>query len=160
MTAVPTSAAQVQAQLSGELALPSRLGYTLLLLVSLAMAGAISSLLLTEVGLPRRTIVAFVVLLLIALSWLALSAWVLLRRRVLYVRHRIVASRMAVTFSTVLLLGSIAVSQSDAAGHAWMGGAAVGVMMLVIALGMLRRAHAHVKALEARRAELQASLRQ
>lgn len=155
MKAMPPSPANIQAQLTAQLSLPSRLGYTLLLLASLTMAGAIANLLLTEVGLPQRTIVAFAIMLVFSLAWVLFAGWVLLRRKVLYLRHRIVASRLAVTFSAVLVLGSIAISQGDAPARAWIGAGATGALMLVIALVMLRNAHTRVNALEARRALLQ-----
>ena len=58
----------------GELSLKSRLGYVMLLLVSIGMTTVIISLWLTEPALPMRTQWAFGVISLIGASWVVLSA--------------------------------------------------------------------------------------
>jgi hypothetical protein len=152
------SAADVQARLAAEVALPSRLRYTALLLVSVGMTAVAGSLLATEAGLPTRTRIALAVVTAIAGCWAAYAIWVLARRRVLFARQRVVAGWMAVVFSALFTGGRAALAWSSAGGRAWLAATAVGITMLAIALVILVRARHQVATLLRRRAELEQRL--
>ncbi|HYK00735.1 MAG TPA: hypothetical protein VE974_03205 [Thermoanaerobaculia bacterium] len=154
------SVAEMQRLIAGELSLPARLAYTALLVVSLAMTGVLGSLWLTEPSLPLRTQIAFGTMLAIAVSWIAYAAWVLARRRVLLAGHRIIAARMAVAFTTIFAAGSLALALWSTVGRAAYGAAGTGVVMLVVALGMLLSARRRFETLRQRRRELELELSQ
>jgi hypothetical protein len=136
-----------------ELSLKARLAHVALLLVSLAMTAVIASLWLTEPLLPLRTQIAFGVMTLIGLGWSAFSIWVLRARRPLYARDRVIAGRMAVTFTAVFVAGAIAmVAAGNAAAIAML---ALGVVMLAAAVRILSNARHRFATLNARRAELE-----
>ncbi len=101
------SAAALQRLLDTELSLPSRLGYVALLLAALTMTGVITALWATEPVLPQRAHVGFALMVAIGSSWIIFAVWALTHRRILFARHQIVAGRMAVTFTTVFLLGTL-----------------------------------------------------
>ena len=153
--AATPSAAEIRRRLAGELALPSRLGHTLLLLAGLGAAGVTGALLLTEPALPARTRLAFAVMVVVGLAWAALAAWVLARRRVLLATHRVVAARLAVAVTALFTAGAVGVAV-DAGGAATGGWAAagVGVAMLGAALLLHRQARRRVAALARRRDEI------
>lgn len=156
MPAVPT--AEVRDRLAAELGLPSRLGYTLLLLAGLAVAAVTGALLLTEPVLPARTQLAFGAIVLAGLAWAAFAAWVLARRRVLFARHRLVAARLAVTVTALFAAGALALSlRADAPAAAPLA-AAAGAGMFVVALVVLVRARRRVGELEQRRERLERRL--
>ena len=69
------STADVRRLLDAELSQASRLGYVALVLASLTMTVVVSSLWLTEPGLPTRTRVAFALMIIIGLSWTAFAVW-------------------------------------------------------------------------------------
>jgi len=98
---------EMQQRMAAGLSMRSRAGYTLLLVVSIAMTGLTASLLATEPGLPDRTRLALAVLVVIGAAWAALAAWVLARRHVLFAQHRIAASCLAVVGSGLFLAGVI-----------------------------------------------------
>lgn len=103
----------MQERLATELSLRSRVLYTLLLLVDLAIGAVVASLWLTEPDLPTRTHIAFGVLLLIAIVWAVVFGWTLARRKVLLAKHRVVTSRIAVFFCAVFTAGALAVAFTD-----------------------------------------------
>ena len=136
-----------------ELSLKARLAHVALLLVSLAMTAVIASLWLTEPLLPGRTQIAFGVMTLIGLGWSAFAIWVLRARHPLYARDRVIAGRMAVTFTAVFVAGAFAlVAAGNAAAIAML---ALGVVMLAAALRLLSEARRRFATLDARRAELE-----
>ena len=149
------SAAEIRRLVAGELALPSRLGYTLLLLASLAMTVVIGALLATEPALPLRTRVAMWVMVGIGLAWAALATWVLSRRRVLLAEHRVVAGRMAVAFTTLFVLGALATSWWGGTGRTGYAAASVGLVMLGAATALWLQARRRHAALSSRRAEIE-----
>ena len=151
--AAPPSADEIRRRLAGELALPSRLGHTLLLVAGLGGAGVTGALLLTEPGLPARTRVAFAVLVLVGLAWAAFAAWVLARRRVLLATHRVVAARLAIAATALFTAGAVAVAVGPGAPGGW-AAAGVGVAMLGAALLLHARARRRVAALARRRDEI------
>lgn len=139
----------MQARVRREIAMPSRLGHTALLTASAIVATVVTSLLLTEPALPDRTKWAFAAIILIAVSWVAYSAWVLMRRRVLFGAQRVAAARLACLFTVAGLAGSLAVR--DRVGP----GAVAMMAVMVVAAGIaMARARRHVRKLEALAREL------
>ncbi len=152
------SVVEMQRLINGELSLRSRLGHTALLLVALAMTVVIASLWLTEPSLPVRTQIAFGVMVGIGLSWVAYAAWVLTRRRVLLAGHRVIAARMAVTFTTVFVLGSVALGIWSPVGRPAFAAAGLGALMLMVAVAMLLSARRRFAELMQRRRVLELEL--
>lgn len=145
------------ALVDNELSLKSRLGYVALLLAAMMMSAVIGALWLTEPALPQRTELAFGVMLLIGVSWIAFAIWVLAARRVLLAYHAIVAGRMAVGFTALFLLGALALALGAGSAAAW-GAAAAGAGMLAAAVLLLIKARRKLARLVARRAELERQL--
>lgn len=137
-----------------ELSLPSRLRYVALLLAASAMSAIVIALLLTEPGLPTRTSVALRVMAVIGASWMMFAAWVLTRKRVLLGSHRIVAGRLAVIFSTVFVVGALSVGLTTSSTSPFVA-AAMGAVMLSVAVTMFARAKRQFEQLSKRRDELQ-----
>lgn len=152
------SAVEIQRLAARELSLPSRLGYTLLLLAGLGAAGITGSLLLTEQALPARTRVAFAVMTVMGVSWAGFATWVLANRRVLFAQHRVVAASMAVAFTALYTLASIAMGVWGEVGRPWMAAAGLGVVMLAVAVMQLVRARQRFAELSRRRQELERRL--
>jgi hypothetical protein len=155
------SAAEIQRMLATELSLRARVGYVALLLVSLLMAIGVGSLWLTEPSLPMRTHIAFGLIVVIALSWVALAARVLANRRVLFAAHRIVAAWMSVVFSGIFVAGMLAVRLSDSEGYdaaAASLAAGCGGVMLAVAVALLLRARRNYAMLQDRRRALEGML--
>ena len=121
-----------------ELSLPARVAHIALLLVSLLIATGIVSLWLTEPSLPMRTQVAFGAMTVIGVSWAILAARVLTQRRVLYARHRVIAGRMAVTFTGAFVVAALAIAWTlkSPAGYVAAG---MGAAMLVVAVLLMVR---------------------
>ena len=140
----------VQRLLDAELSFRSRLGYVALLLGSLAMATLAGALWLTEPVLPFRTQAAFALMIVIGLSWVVFSAWVLRYRRVLYARQHIVAGRMAVTFTSLFVVSALAIGYGSGKDAAY-AAAALGGVMLIAAVLMLQRGHREFNRLAERR---------
>src|SRR5678815_4371066 len=86
------SVADIQQLAAAQLSLPSRVGHTALLMVSVTMAVAVGSLWATEPSLPMRTQMAFAVIVAMSLGWTVFAMWVLTRRRVLLGTDRVVAA--------------------------------------------------------------------
>jgi hypothetical protein len=144
--------------MASELTMPSRLGYTALLLVSLSMSGVIAALWLTEPALPVRTQIAFALMVVIGLTWVSYATWVLTRRRVLLAGHRIIAARLAVTFCTVFALGSLALGLWTSVGRAAYAASGFGAFMLALAIGILVHARTSFARLMERRRALEIEL--
>ncbi len=149
-TARLASLADITEAARGGLALGPRLGYVLLLVVALAGAVALGSLWATEPALPLRTHVAFAGLLAILAAWTVFAAWVLGTRRVLLGRDRVIAGRLAVTFSAFYTVGMAAAGAGTGRPAPWLA-AALGLAMTAAAAWLLRRAVGQVAALTARR---------
>jgi len=152
-----TSAASLHRLVDAELSMPSRLGYVGLLLAALTMTGVVGTLWATEPALPMRTHVAFGLMVAIGSSWIVFALWVLTHRRILFARHNIVAGRMAVTFTSVFLLGSLLMGYATGRSEAYKA-AAVGLLMLGLAVVVLVRAHREFARLAARRDALEREL--
>jgi hypothetical protein len=140
-----------------QLSRPARTGYVLLLLAASTMTAIVTALLLTEPSLPLRTSIALGVMVLIGVSWIGFAGWVLTRRRILLGRHRVVAGRLAVAFSSVFCAGALAVGYATSSRSA-IAATALGALMLLIATAMLIRARRGVERLSKRRDELERQL--
>jgi len=150
-SALPTgSAAALQRLVDAELSLPSRLGYVALLLAALTMTTVVGTLWATEPALPPRTQLAFGAIVAIGSSWVAFALRVLTHRRVLLARHRIVAGRMAVTFTSFFVLAALALGATTGGSGPYKA-AAVGIVMLAAAVVVLVHAHRSFDRLAARR---------
>lgn len=151
------SSAAAHALMDAGLSTAARVGHVALLLVAVAMSVAIGSLWATEPALPLRTHLAFGVMTLIGVAWGTYAAWVLTTRRVLLGRHRVIAGKMAVTFTGVFVLGALAVAVMT--GHpAGYAAAVSGGVMQAVAVFLLARAQRDVARLIARRAEIERTL--
>jgi hypothetical protein len=148
----------IQRLVDAELALPSRLRHTLLLVLGLGGAAATGALLATEVGLPPRTRVTLALLCGIGLSWAAFAAWVLARRRVLMAEQRVVAARMAITFTSLFSAGAFGLGVWGGVGRPGYAAAGLGLLMLGAAVALYVRARRRVAALSRRRAALEREL--
>jgi len=137
-----------------ELSLPSRLRYVALLLGASTMSAIVIALLVTESKLPVRTSVALGVMAVIGVSWIVFAAWVLTRKRVLLGSHRIIAGRLAVVFSAVFVIGALSVGLTTSQSSPF-AAAAMGAVMLSVAVTMLARAKRQFVQLSKRRDELQ-----
>ena len=137
-----------------ELSLPSRLRYVALLLGASTMSAIVIALLVTEPKLPVRTSVALGVMAVIGVSWMVFAAWVLTRKRVLLGSHRIIAGRLAVVFSAVFVIGALSVGLTTSQASPF-AAAAMGAVMLSVAVTMLARAKRQFAQLSKRRDELQ-----
>jgi hypothetical protein len=152
---MPTAALRHLADV--ELSLRSRLGYVALLLAALSMTIVVAALWLTEPSLPLRTQLAFAVMTVIGAGWVLLAVWVLTHRRRLLARHGIVAGRMAVTFTSVFVLGALAVGFATGLAAPFFA-ATLGMVMLVGAVTVLIRAHRTFAHLTERRQTLEREL--
>lgn len=154
---VPT-VADIERLARTELSLPARIGHVTLALVASAMTTIVTSLLLTEPALPGRTRAAFAVLAAIGLGWVAFSAWVLRTRRVMLARHRVVAGRLAVTFTGVFAAGCLLFALTTRMPAAWPA-SAMSCSLLVAAVVLWHRAEADHARLLARRVQLEHDVR-
>jgi hypothetical protein len=133
-----------------------RYAHVLLMVAAAGMGVLVAALLLTEPALPFRTQVAFGVLVAIAACWVAYSAWALLRRPLMHA-HRVVAGTLATAFSGLFAVATLTAAAMTRSNAAWLAGA-LGLVMLVIAVALLLRAHRQRAALLARRDELERAL--
>jgi hypothetical protein len=149
---------RLRALAAAELSTTVRIRYAALLLVSLAAAGLVSSLWLTEPDLPARTHLAFAAITGAALFWAAAAARTLMTRRVLLGQHRVVVARLAVGFSAVMVVGAVAAVFTGAMGPAAYPAAVFAVLMLAASAAALAAARRQVARLEARRHALEHEL--
>ena len=150
-------AAELCRLLDAELSVHSRIGHVALLLASAAMTVVVASLWLTEPALLPRTRVAFAVMTLVGLSWMAFSGWVLSRRRPLLGHDSLVAGRLAVTCTSTFAGGALAVGYSSGEQAAY-AAAAMGVVLIAAAVTLLLRARRNVARLTRRREALEREL--
>jgi hypothetical protein len=139
-----------------ELSMTSRLGYVALLLVAAAMTTVIVALWITEPGLPGRARWAFAVMSLIGVSWIGLATWALTTHRPLAARDRVIAGWMAVTFTSVFVLGAGFATLISQRAEGWRA-VALGLVLLGVAIQALRKARRRFAELRARREELAAA---
>jgi hypothetical protein len=135
----------------------ARVAHVLLALAASAMTVVVASLWMTEPALPLRTTIAFAMLTGIGLSWVAFSTWVLKSRHVLLARHRVVAGRLAVSFSIVFVAGCLIIGFASPSRAVWPA-SAMGIALLVIAIVLWRRAETAHATLLARRNTLEREL--
>lgn len=132
----------------------ARYGHVALLLAASGMSALIAALLATESALPLRTQMSLGALLAVGLAWVGYATWVLRQRRPLFARHRVVAGRMAVGFSTaffVVATTAFAMSGAPLARNA----ALAGLVMLVLATVALLQANIVAARLVAMRLRLE-----
>ena len=153
----PSSSESVRRLLNAELSSASRMGYVALGLAAAIMTAIVASLWMTEPSLPLRTHIAFGAMVGIGLSWVGFATWVLTHRRPLLADHRVVAGRMAVTFTSLFVIGAVALGFARG-GSAPYAAAALGLAMLAIAIVLLVRAHRVSRRLRERRASLEREL--
>jgi hypothetical protein len=140
-----------------ELTMTARLGYVALLLVAAAVTTVIVALWITEPGLPARARWAFAVMSLIGISWIGLATWALTTHRPLAARDRVIAGWMAVTFTSVFVLGAgLATVMSQRMEG--LRAVVLGLVLLAVAIRALRKARRRFAALRARREELAAGI--
>lgn len=144
----------MQQRVAAAVAMPSRIGYTLLMIAGAGMAAVTGSLAATEPSLPARTVIALSALALVGVLWTAFATWVLARRRVLLAEHRIIASRLAVAVCLLFTVGTVALRD-----HVPVAATAVGVVMLAAAAGFAWHAERYRARLVARRNALQGPAR-
>ena len=140
-----------------ELSRSARIGYLGLLLAASAMTAIVTGLLLTEPSLPLRASIALGVMAVIGMTWTGFAGWVLTRRRILLGHHRVVAGRLAVTFSSMFCVGALAVGYATSS-RSPIAAAGLGGVMLLIAAAILIRARRDVARLSKRREELESQL--
>jgi len=158
LDSVRPSVADVQRLAAIGLSVRARIGYVTLLMASVLVATAVGSLWATEPALPLRTRAALGVITLMAVGWSVFAGWVLRTRRVLFGRDRVIAARLALTFSTVAALGMAALGYWGARGDAMYYAALVNAGFAMAAWVLLRRARRHVERLTARRRDAQARM--
>lgn len=157
MTPQDESLMSIHDLVKGETSLKRRIGYVALLLAAALVTTVVIALWVTEPALPPRTHAAFAAMSAIGVSWVALAAWALTTRRVLFARDRVIAGGMAVTFSSVFAAGALAALIATGSPAA-AGALVTGVGMSIAAVLVLRRARLRFAQLSARRAELERSL--
>ena len=137
-TPPPALASELRRLTVLELSRGARAAYVCLLLGASAMTAVVTALLLTEPSLPRHTSLALTVMVAIGLSWVGFAGWVLTQRRILLGKDRIVASRMALAFSSIFVLGCLVVAAMTGAA-APVAAMALGLVMLGVAVDAIRR---------------------
>ena len=156
-TTPSASAASLRKLVDTELSMGTRLGLVALLLGALTMTAVVSTLWATEPVLPQRTGVAFALMIATGVSWVIFAIRALTHRRILLARHRIIAGRMSVTFTTLFVLGAFGLGSVTGRAEAHKAGA-VGILMLAVAVAMLVRAHRSFAQLSNRRDILEREL--
>ncbi len=132
-----------------ELSRRSRLGHVLLLLAAASGLIVVVSVWATEPVLPLRTHLAFLALTMVCLAWAVHAVWVLRRRAILLVPHRVRAALIAVASAGAFTIGALAVWWSTDAVAALFA-ASSGAVWLAIAAFLLVRARQHRAALQQR----------
>lgn len=153
----PEVVAELKRLTRTELSMRARVAHVLLALAASVMTIVVTSLWLTEPALPWRTTIAFAVLTVIGLGWLTFSLWVLKSKHVMLARHRVVAGRLAASFSSIFVVGCVLLGLASSTRAAWWA-SAMGVAMLIIALVLWRRAETAHARLVARRNTLEHEL--
>jgi hypothetical protein len=142
------------AQVLRGLSLPRRIGYVIAGVSGLAAAAMIGTLWATEPApLPARTQLAFAALIAIGVAWAVFAAWALARRP-LFAVDRLIAATLALTFTALTTIGTVAVAWSRSSTVGVWAAAAVGLPLIAVAAVMLARTHAYRARLLARRHEL------
>jgi hypothetical protein len=140
-----------------ELTRNEKYGHLVLALVAGVFGAGLAMLIATEPGLPTRTVLAFAVLFVISLSWVAYSLGVLMRRRPLLANREIVAGRMSLLFSALFTIGAMLVGIT-VSHNPFTGAVGWGLIFMAFALALLIRAHIRRASLQKLRARLEAEL--
>lgn len=142
-------------KITRHLSLPRRIGYVVAGLGGMSTAVVIGQLWATEPGpLPTRTRLAFAGMIVIGVVWAVFAAWALARRP-LFAVDRVIAAWLAVTFSTMMTVGTVAVALARGSTAGVLAGGGVGVVLVVAASTILIRARAYRAVLLARKRDLQ-----
>jgi len=152
------SVEQVQVYVREEASMKRRMICTLLLLFDAGVVVMLVALWSTEPSLPLQTHLAFGAMLTVGLVWLGFFGWVLSRRRPLFALDRVVAGRLALTFTTLFLLGGIAIAVQRAQWLGLLTVVIVGGMFVAAAATTLVHAIRTRRSLLRRREELVAHL--
>jgi hypothetical protein len=152
------SVADVQQLAAAQLSVGSRVGYTVLLVVSITMAAGVGSLWATEPSLPTRTHVAFACIVGMALTWSVFATWVLARRRVLLGTDRVLAAKIGLAFSAMATTGIVSVGYWGGVGRPAYVGGLVNSALCVVAAVLFVRARRRLETLSRRRRELERHL--
>lgn len=150
--------AEVLAALDTERSRRDRSRYVLVLLASLTVTSLVGTLWATEPGLPLRTQLAFGGLVTLGAGWMAVTGYVLSRRRPLYAIDRVLATGMAVIASVLVGAASTAVAALRAGGLTSVTVAAVAATLAGTAIVLHARARAWRRRLLERRRELEHGL--
>lgn len=140
-----------------ELSPRARAGHVALLLASLCMSTVTGSLWLGEPGLPGRTSLAFAAMTFMGLCWAAYAVHALRGRFRLLALQRVVACRIAFTFSSAATAGALYLAEGEGVAAAWPAALVFGLMTLVAGI-LLALARRRYRALSARKAELEQQL--
>jgi hypothetical protein len=149
------SPASVLAALDTELSRRDRLRYVLVLLASLTVSSLVGTLWATEPGLPLRTHLAFGGLVTLGVGWMAVTGYVLSRRRPLYAADRVLATGMAVVATVVVGTASTTVAVLRAGAITGVTVGAVTATLAGAAIVLHRRARTWRSTLLDRRRELE-----
>jgi hypothetical protein len=156
------SAAEIRAVINDEMRRASGLRHVALLLGALTLTGLNIALLLTEPGLPpaARTARAmlFALMVVIGSCLSVFSMWFLVRRGILLGVERVLATRLAATFTTVFAIGLWAVGQWGPTGRPGYVLMAAGLAMTAVAVVLMLSARRRFEALSRRRAALEHAL--
>jgi hypothetical protein len=93
----------------------------------------------------------------IGLAWTIYGAWVLRARRVMLARQRVMAGRLAVTFTGAFTMACVLLAATTSVAASWPA-AAMGIVLLAVAIALWRRAEGNYTALAARRDTLEREL--
>lgn len=146
---------EVLAALETELSRRARVRYVLVLLASLTVTSLVGTLWATEPGLPLRTHLAFGGLVTLGVGWMAVTGYVLSRRRPLYAADRVLATGMAVTATVLVGAASTAVALVRAGALTSVTVATVAVTFAGAAVVLHVRARAWRRSLLQQRRELE-----
>lgn len=144
---------QIQTLVRGHLSARSKALHAVLLVAAAAMAIVVASIWITEAALPARTQVAFAVLVVIALGWVAHATWVLTHTAILLVPHQVQAARLSVG-ACVLFLGGCVAAQLIVGGPAALLALASALVMTAVSVLNFRTSRARFHALMRRREAL------
>lgn len=137
------------------LSLPRRIGYAFAGLGGLTGAAMIGMLWATEpTPLPARTQFAFAGLIAVGMAWAAFAAWALARRP-LFAADRVIAASLAMGFSALTTIGTVAVALARSSTPGTLTAAGVGLTLTAVAATVLVRARNYRAGLLARQRELQ-----
>jgi hypothetical protein len=148
---------QVQHYMRQEASAKRRWIHALLLLFDAGVVVMLVALWSTETSLPWQTHLAFGAMLAVGLAWMGFFTWVLSRRRPLFALDKVIAGRLALMFTTLFLVGGIAVAAQRAQWRGLLMVVLVGGMFVAAAATILARALRLRRSLTQRREELVAA---